>query len=269
MSIQAVAWVLAQSGEDLPGTGRLVMIALANHADHTSGHCWPSMKTIANEAGCGERTASRYLSALKRNGFIDIRQSQRKRGQFRSNDYWIVFDRKPAPWQWFGKNESELEQSVQEDEPYANLADGHDEEESADRTPLLADGPSATVGVRQEVMLEPSESEPSGATTPPTDLAAPIGFEAAARFEEQARLEAAEDARKPKSVFVHQGTRAWLAWQKTRPRGYPCHQFTIEGKLCFGWHFPTLFPPSATGPPEEPTFLTPADDRYIRKQGLG
>src|SRR5262249_4583791 len=101
MSIQAVAWVLAQSGEDLPGTARLVLIALANHADHTSGHCWPSIETIAKEAGCGDRTASRYLGALRRNGFIEVRQTQRKNGKFRSNDYWIVFERKPAPWQYY------------------------------------------------------------------------------------------------------------------------------------------------------------------------
>lgn len=51
MSIQAVAWVLSQKGEDLPGTARLVLISLAHHANHESGHCFPSAELIAKEAG--------------------------------------------------------------------------------------------------------------------------------------------------------------------------------------------------------------------------
>ncbi len=136
MSIQAVAWVLSQKGEDLPGTARLVMIALANHADHTSGHCWPSIETISREAGCGERTASRYLGALRRNGWLDVRSTQRASGKFRSNDYWILFDHKPVPWRYYDKEteESDNEETVA-DVPHANLADGHSE------TPLQARKP--------------------------------------------------------------------------------------------------------------------------------
>lgn len=256
MSIQAVAWVLAQSGDDLPGTGRLVMIALANHADHTSGHCWPSVKTIASEAGCSDRTASRYLYALSRNGFIEVRRTQRKSGQFRSNDYWILFERKPAPWQYFNRDPNdEPEDEPPENEPSANLADGQDgSEPDVDHRPDLAAGPSDTVGSRHK-KLEPSESEPSEAHHPPTAAVAPQalpkGFEPSARSDQQAKLKAAEEARKAKPVPVIEGSDPWNHWVKHG------HSSTLVGKILLpngrvdrGWYFPTLYPPKETGPPE-------------------
>ena len=262
MSIQAVAWVLSQNGEDLPSTARLVMIALANHADHTSGHCWPSVKTIASEAGCSERTASRYLYALSRNGFIDVRRTQRKSGQFRSNDYWILFERTGAPWQYFNRDPNEEpEDEPPENEPAANLADGQDGSEAPPhQLPTVAAGPSDTVGSRQESLLEPSDSEPSGVAQPPTAPIAPPGrFDPEKRLDEQAMLQAAEEARKPKAVFVIKLTPAWQAWIEHKraelrasndPRALlqadPIPTTCHNGKQ--GWWLPTLFPPR-TDPP--------------------
>lgn len=80
MSIQAVSWVLSIPGTDLPGAPRLAMIALANHADHTDGYCWPSMKTIAAEAGLGLRTVKRVIPQLVDNGFIEVRKRRGAHG---------------------------------------------------------------------------------------------------------------------------------------------------------------------------------------------
>ena len=50
MSIQAVSWVLEHSRTR--GAARLALISIANYADRNTGECFPSMRTIAREAGC-------------------------------------------------------------------------------------------------------------------------------------------------------------------------------------------------------------------------
>ncbi|SDC38597.1 Helix-turn-helix domain-containing protein [Bradyrhizobium brasilense] len=70
MSIQAVAWALEQQIRD-PWT-KLILISLANHADHTTGLCWPSMGLIGREASCRRETVLRKLPELEAAGFIEI-----------------------------------------------------------------------------------------------------------------------------------------------------------------------------------------------------
>lgn len=255
MSIQAVAWVLSQPGEDLPGTARLVMISLANHADHKSGHCWPSYETIAKEAGCHERTVGRYLGALRRNGFIDLRQTVRKDGKFRSNDYWILFDRKPGQWRYYDREPaSSDDENTVADLPQDNLADGQIETTLHEES----DGPSAT-GVRPHIELEPSVSEPS----------APVGFDAQARADEQAKLQAAEEARRRKRLPVIEGSDPWNSWVR---HGHPrtlVGIIELNGKRHRGWYFPTLYPPKATGPPSTHPLMTAEDEEELLKTGLG
>ncbi|MFI6819704.1 helix-turn-helix domain-containing protein [Micromonospora sp. NPDC050187] len=48
---------------DLRGTDRLVVLAIAAHAD-TTGDAWPSVQTIADYVGVSERTVQRSLARL-------------------------------------------------------------------------------------------------------------------------------------------------------------------------------------------------------------
>lgn len=264
MSIQAVAWVLSQPPEDLPVIPRAIMFALANHADHTDGHCWPAIETIAKEAGVGERTVSRYLAALARNGFIDKRQKNAK-GQFRSNDYWILFDRKPAKWSFFEAKDEGTE------EPHATEADGSEAPDCETRTPLEADGRTpleADAYKERTVRSEPSDPEQVDSTRATTPVAAeppppeptkppppqPSRFDPQARQREQQRLKAADEARKPKRYPVIRGTPAWNAWV-AHGHSDSLHATIVmpDGRRDRGWMFPTLWPPrkaEATGPPE-------------------
>jgi hypothetical protein len=73
MSIQAVAWALEQDIRD--PHQKLILISLANHADHTTGLCWPSHSTIAREASCDRRTVIRRLPMLEVAGYIEIKRS--------------------------------------------------------------------------------------------------------------------------------------------------------------------------------------------------
>jgi hypothetical protein len=260
MSIQAVAWALEQDFSYCTPKGhqrcchaaKLVLISLANHADHTSGHCWPSAATIAREASCAEATVYRLAAALARNGFIDVKKTKGADGKQRSNNYWIRFDRKPSSWQFFaGDDDDSPDEPGDSNEPGDMQSPGETDDiygGCESKTEFESPGPGDVRVTRQESLLEPSVVEPSVPEPPKPAVSAPPRFDATARAAEQAKLQAAEDARKPKQVFVIAGTRADIAWQKTRSQGYPTTQTVIDGKLRRGWWFPTLFPPEATHP---------------------
>lgn len=83
MSIQAVAWVLEHSGASL--ADRLVLIAIANHADARGWNAYPAVPLIAHEALVSEATVYRALTALEESGELTVR---RRPG--RSNTYAIT-----------------------------------------------------------------------------------------------------------------------------------------------------------------------------------
>ena len=70
MSIQAVAWVLEHSKATL--ANRLVLIAIANHADARGWNAYPSVRLIGDEARCGRTTVFRALEALEQSGELVI-----------------------------------------------------------------------------------------------------------------------------------------------------------------------------------------------------
>lgn len=83
MSIQAVAWVLEHSDATL--AERLVLIAIANHADARGWNAWPAIPMIAREARCGRATVFRAIDSLETSGELVI---ERRAG--RSNMYGIA-----------------------------------------------------------------------------------------------------------------------------------------------------------------------------------
>lgn len=83
MSIQAVAWVLECSAATL--ADRLVLIAIANHADARGWNAWPSVPLIAAEAKVSESTVYRSLTVLEEAGEIVV---HRRSG--RPNRYGIA-----------------------------------------------------------------------------------------------------------------------------------------------------------------------------------
>ena len=72
MSIQAVAWVLEHSEATL--ADRLVLIAIANHADARGWNAWPSIGKIAEEAGVHEVTVWRSITALEKLGELAVQR---------------------------------------------------------------------------------------------------------------------------------------------------------------------------------------------------
>lgn len=72
MSIQAVAWVLEYSEATL--ADRLVLIAIANHADARGWNAWPKVDQIALEARVDRRTVYRSIEALEALGELTVQR---------------------------------------------------------------------------------------------------------------------------------------------------------------------------------------------------
>jgi hypothetical protein len=258
LSFEAVAWAIRQI---LPPIPKFVLVALSERANPDTGECWPGVKTIAKAVCLSERSVITYISALVRNGFVDRQAMRGKDGRKRTNHYWILFDRVPAPWIGPGGKVEEIPASESDEEeaaaaatetespPHANPAHGH-------HVQTAAHGPHATACTRH-IELEPSVIEPpesenaSRAAAPP--VAAPLGFDRQNRQREIERQKAADEARKPQRLPVIEGSTPWLAWVK---HGHPpdlVGTIEIKGRIDRGWYFPTLWPPKETGPPEAKT----------------
>lgn len=78
MSIQAIAWVLEESESE--GLARLVLLAVANHADAQGWNAWPSVAQIGVEARVSRRTVFRAIEELVELGELSITHSGGGRG---------------------------------------------------------------------------------------------------------------------------------------------------------------------------------------------
>lgn len=252
MSIQAVSWVL--DDENVPGIARLVLISLANHADAKTGHCWPSVATIAKEAKISPRSVHTYLGALRRNGYIMIESGRSNVGTQRSNNYWILFDREKTEWEFNQTEDKNDRKILNTSAPDSHIEDSEETQiQPLDCEPRadLADGISAPACRQEPSESQPSESIPREESERRPAAMRPAPYDPKARKEEQARLKAAEQARKPKMVPVIQGTRWWAAWLRHGHKPSLVTNIISQGQSKRGWYFPSQLPPNSTGPPIE------------------
>lgn len=253
-----MSWVFEQ---DIPSRAKTVLLALANHADHVTGHCFPSIDTIMKEASCSRQGVFNFIGLLQRNGFIDKKPRLREDGTRRSSDYWLLFDRAPAKWISSFKEE--------------NSPDGAESEET--------EGEGTHSGLTENAIVSPPcvppESAPCTAIYEPSDsnrqnleskdrralkIEPPKEFSSQRRLEQKTSLQAAEEARKPKMVPVIEGSEPWKAWVR---HGHPptlVNHIELNGKRHRGRYFPSLYPPKATGPPAISGLMTPEDEEHFR-----
>jgi hypothetical protein len=280
MSIQAVAWALEQT---IPALGpKLVLVVLANHADHSSGLCWPSIKLIAHEASCSPRAVYRYVADLTRNGYVSVEKKRGKDGKRRSNNYWLIFDRLPIEWIAIPQSHAQdaevkeaedqeiVEDETDDDEPRAiqspsevslpevpteSMTPGVNDKQHAIQSP----GPCATAGTHKKNLSEPSCLEPSR-SKPLRAPTVPARYDGNARPTAQASAAAEEARQKNVQVFVIEHTPAMDAWEKRRGRAAPRTSHPVDGKLRRGWWFPSLFPPPI---PESPSLSPEDSDAFL------
>lgn len=70
MSVQALSWVFDHS--PTTGSDRLVLLAIANHADIEGAHSFPGIDTLAREARVSRATAKRAIRGLEDHQHIDV-----------------------------------------------------------------------------------------------------------------------------------------------------------------------------------------------------
>lgn len=87
VSAQAMEWVLDHSPST--GTDRLVLLAIARHADRAGCGAYPSAQTIAAEAAVHRVTAFRSIERLTSSGAIEVEHGG---GRHRPNTYRIVME---------------------------------------------------------------------------------------------------------------------------------------------------------------------------------
>lgn len=266
MSIQAVGWALDQ---DLPARPKLVLVAIANHANHTDGYCWLKAETIAQEASCSPRAVFNFIGDLIRNGYVRKAPRRGEDGKQRANDYWILLDRMPFDWIPASRIEIEREDDTPEDtdgdgdqpqdidEPDAPRAYGENE-------PAEGNLPAGAVGPHAPVCSHKGSAEPS--KIKPKDARArgrvPRGYQRP--VPEQPQPVASIVGRAAEWVFVFKPSKAYDAWAavKSKENGRPFGaQDWREGRL--GWYFPSLFPPGVVLPPSE--IMTEQDAKEFAK----
>lgn len=156
MTVQAYSWAIEQR---LPGPAKLVLIALANHADHTDGHVHYEPPTIAHEASVREHSLPRYLGALERNGYLA------KSGDSDKREYWLQMDRDPSlEWAWSASD-------ISGDVEAANDSNDSAAERDVSRGPSLApsETPSGFSRARQLEKLKaasPPKPDPGAGQVP-------------------------------------------------------------------------------------------------------
>jgi 5-methylcytosine-specific restriction endonuclease McrA len=70
MSIQAMSWVLTESKATL--ASRLVILAIANHADPQGVSSWPSIPLLSRETRITSRQVQRCIAQLEQSGELAI-----------------------------------------------------------------------------------------------------------------------------------------------------------------------------------------------------
>lgn len=103
MTVASLAWAISQN---VPGNSKLVLIALANYADDSTGKVAFDADAIARIACIRPHSLFRYLGALERNGYV-VSEKQKDR------EYWLQLDREnEAPWSW-GADAAESDRAVE------------------------------------------------------------------------------------------------------------------------------------------------------------
>lgn len=163
MSIEAVAWALKQNvTETLPNgkiaakhTAKLVLIALANHHNESTGECYPAKWRLMEASCSSEKTVERCLRWLEAEGWIKRIPGYTEKGRRTSNSYLINFSKNS------GGQVDPLPQPVRGSRRRRPVPDKLTESTSLNRK----NEPCAPTGADRNI--SPEEAPPAAAPCPP------------------------------------------------------------------------------------------------------
>lgn len=94
MSLAATSWAWQVDGL-APGP-KLVLLAIADHHNESTGLCCPSMATLALRAGVSRRSARRHVELLRERGLVSTTDRTRANGSFTTHEYHLMGDGAPG-----------------------------------------------------------------------------------------------------------------------------------------------------------------------------
>lgn len=157
MSIQLMADVLRHV-HGIPSGRRMLLMALANFANG-EGVCWPSIKSLAEDADLGERHVSAELKELAKDGFISIVEVPGK-----SNHYRIHIDQGVNCGAGVKTGEGVNRSSGVNHSSSRTTVQGGDEPQA---TPTPEPGTTPTTLNRHKTVIEPSRGANAGGKREP------------------------------------------------------------------------------------------------------
>lgn len=94
MSVKVTTWVWEQ---DLPPNMKIVLLAVADHADDDGGNSYPSHDTLAKKTGFSTRQVKRVLDSLAQSGYIEVGKAHipHRRADRQPNMYTIFMSQMP------------------------------------------------------------------------------------------------------------------------------------------------------------------------------
>lgn len=73
--------------QELDFPEKVIYIALSLFKDER-GHCWPSMRLLADGLGCSKTTIQKYIWTLEKKRFLKIDTKRGKKGK--RHEYWLL-----------------------------------------------------------------------------------------------------------------------------------------------------------------------------------
>jgi DNA-binding MarR family transcriptional regulator len=87
VSMELMIWAFKQ---DVPPSPKLVLLALADHANGATGLCIPGQNTLAQQCNMSVRSVQRHLDTLEELGFIARQTRMRGEGRGRTSDRYYL-----------------------------------------------------------------------------------------------------------------------------------------------------------------------------------
>ena len=94
MSVNLMAWAF---GQQVDPPAKLVLLALADHANGQTGLCIPGQKLLAEQCSMSVRTVQRHLQTLEARGLIRRETRMRGQGRGRTSDRYYLGDQGDNP----------------------------------------------------------------------------------------------------------------------------------------------------------------------------
>ena len=146
MSLDLMSWAFKQPVDPGP---KLVLLALADHANGQTGLCIPGQKLLAEQCSMSVRTVQRHLMTLEDDGYIRREVRMRGAGRGRTSDRYYLGDQRDSsastrqPDRTNATNQDDQHDTVGVAEPEGNRKEEH-----------IADKPQESPSKKTDTLFE-------------------------------------------------------------------------------------------------------------------